>query len=239
MYNLLIIEDNTKYLRNFINIISDEIPKVKINHVSFGEENSFKILDKQSIDLILLDLKSSNLNSSNVLKYIDEHGLYKYKNSIIAISAELNVPYVLKYGSYLFSYHFENFNYDSIIESLRLLVDEKDNSLLLSNIKNKIHNELEFLNYNYSYIGTTYLEEAILELYKIRLDFDSFLSQNIYPIVARKNKEDVDTVFNNISQATNVMLKDCDESKLLEYLHYDKFSKPDANDIILTILNKL
>ena len=87
MYNLLIIEDNTKYLRNFINIISDEIPKVKINHVSFGEENSFKILDKQSIDLILLDLKSSNLNSSNVLKYIDEHGLHKYKNSIIAISA--------------------------------------------------------------------------------------------------------------------------------------------------------
>ena len=83
------------------------------------------------------------------------------------------------------------------------------------------------------------MEEAILELYKIRLDFDSFLSQNIYPIVARKNKEDVDTVFNNISQATSVMLKDCDESKLSEYLHYDKFSKPDANDIILTILNKL
>lgn len=239
MYNLLIVEDNPDYLRDFINIISEEIPNIKIDHVTFNADETFKILDKQSTDIILLDLTSSNFSGVDILKYIYEHNLYKYKNSVIAISKELNTPCVSKYRSYLFSYHFKDFSYESIIESLKLSIDEKNNDLILADVREKIHKELEFLNYNYSYKGTIYLEETILELYKVKYDFDSSLSQSIYPILAHRHKKSISTIYGNIKQSTKLMLADCDSSKLMNYFHYNKFMKPRIKEIIFTILNKL
>lgn len=239
MYNLLIVEDNPDYLKNFINIISEELPNIKVNYVTFDATDTFKILDKQSIDIILLDLKLPNRSGFSILKHIVENNLYKYKNSIIAISAELDTLSVLKYRSYLFSYHFKNVDYASILESLRLLVDEKNNASILLDVRNKIHNELKFLNYNYAYKGTKYLEETILELYKVKYDFDGTLTQCIYPILARRYNRKVSTIYGNIKQATRLMLKDCDESKLSTYFEDLNSMKPKIKDIIFAILNKL
>ena len=239
MYNLLIVEDNSDYLRNFINIISDEIPNIKIDHVTCNEKETFKVLDKQSIDIILLDSTSPNYSGVDILAYIDKHGLYKYRNSVIAISSKLNTLNVLTYHSYLFSYHFKDVDYDSIIESLKLCVDEKNNALILEDVRKKIHDELEYLNYNYSYKGTTYLEETILELYKVKYDFDSNLSQSIYPILAHRHKKSISTIYGNIKQSTRSMIADCETSKIMDYFHYNKFTKPRIKEIIFTVLNKL
>ena len=93
--------------------------------------------------------------------------------------------------------------------------------------------------YNYSYKGTIYLEETILELYKVKYDFDSSLSQSIYPILAHRHKKSISTIYGNIKQSTKLMLADCDSSKLMNYFHYNKFMKPRIKEIIFTILNKL
>lgn len=106
-------------------------------------------------------------------------------------------------------------------------------------LKKDIKHELSYLGYNPNYYGTQYIMEAIYILY-MNLDNDSNnLFKNVYPIIAKKHNKNILNIQCNIINATNSMVCECEEEKLLKYLGYYSFSKPDAKKIIETILNKL
>lgn len=96
-----------------------------------------------------------------------------------------------------------------------------------------------YLNYNSSYIGTKYLEELIFEFYKIKDEYEGSFKNVLYPILSKKYKKSIDTVYGNIKQATNTMILNCEEKRLLEYFHYDSFYKPKIKEIVFTITNKI
>lgn len=95
------------------------------------------------------------------------------------------------------------------------------------------------LNYNYSYKGTKYLEETILEIYKMNINFEGNLEKEIYPIIAEKHQKKMDTIYGNIKFATNHMIMDCKEEKLNQYLGYSYFEKPKVKEIIFKVLSKI
>lgn len=232
MYNLMIIEQNTFKLTEIINSIGARFQNIRICHISDDIKNTFEILEKYTIDIILLDLKEDEI--VNIIEYLQAHNLYQYRKSIIIKLDKCNNLYKFEKNKYVFSYIKKS---DTILKELDRLI--KNNEFKLEKIKNKIKQELVNLEYDYSYNGTKYLEETILEVYKAQIDFDGNLSKNIYPIIAKRHQKKSDTIYGNIKQATNLMISKCDRKKLIEYFGYSYYIKPKIQEIIFTILNKI
>ena len=87
-----------------------------------------------------------------------------------------------------------------------MITNKEIKKINLEQVKKQIHKELNEINYNYSYKGTKYLEETILEIYKKNLAFEGNLEKEIYPIIANKYKKKIETIYGNIKFATNHML---------------------------------
>ena len=108
-----------------------------------------------------------------------------------------------------------------------------------SNLNNIINIELKKLKFDFSHIGTTYLKEVIINLYKLRDHFDGNLKENIYSVIAKKYNKKVNTIYCDIKQAVKSMLLKNDRSFIAEYFNYNYYYNPKINEIIFTILNKI
>ena len=235
MYNLLIIEKNLNLIRVIINNIADRFKNIRVCNISYNVKECFKLLNTMNVDIIFIDSLHNKKEYRELVEYLEKNNLYRYKKLIIVRdskeasnnSDELN---------YAFSY--VN-SIEEIVEKLKEIIKMK---VELNNnyvIKEKIQNELRKLNYNYSYKGTKYLEESILEIYKANLNFDGNLKKEIYPIIAKKYKKNIDTIYCNIKFATNCMLVDCKEDIIMKYFGYVFFTKPKVKGIIYRVLNKV
>lgn len=235
MYNLMMIGKNEHHLIKIMNCICEKLEDIRVYNISHDFNEVLNILEKQTIDIILIDLESNEMEYMNLIKYINEHNFYKYKESIIV---KLNKDKMLQNtkNSYVFFYAK---GIENLIRDLKRLIINKNNRLNLDNMKNKINQELIYLGYNYSYNGTKYLEEAILEIYKVRVDFDGNIAKNIYSIIAKEHQKSIDTIYGNIKQATNIMISKCAEEKIVEYFNYSYYIKPKIKEIIFTVLNKV
>lgn len=239
MLNVLVIEDDPYQLINVANIISSQISEVKLYNISFDGESILKSLNESHIDIIILDLKLSGISGIDIIRYIEQEKLYKYKNSIIVFSGEASMINEIIHSPYLFAYTLKGSGYEELIKNLELLVAEKTDSNNINNLKFKIDNELKYLNYNFSHVGTKYLEETIIEVYNVKDIFDGNFEGNIYPIIAKRYNKRANTIYCNIKQATNAMIVNCDEKILIKYFNYNYFVKPKVNEVIFTILHKI
>ena len=239
MLNVLVIEDNPYLLKSIVNYISIQIPDVKLYSISFDGESILELLKESYVDIIILDLKLSGISGIDIINYINNNKLYKYKKSIIVFSGEVDMINTIIHSPYLYSYILKSEGYEKLIYNIKLLVKEKKNNYNTDKLIYKIDNELKALNYNFSYNGTKYLRETIIEIYKRKDNFDGNLSKNIYPIIAKKYHKKTNTIHCNIKQATNAMILDCDEDTLNKFLHNNFFIKPKVNEIIMIILNNI
>ncbi len=105
-------------------------------------------------------------------------------------------------------------------------------------IRQKIKNELNNLNYNYSYKGTKYLEDSIYLLYKRGYENDN-LSKDIYPIIAKKYNTKIDTVKCNILQASNNSYYECEQEVMEKYFGFQLSMKPKTKDIMFAVMRKI
>lgn len=239
MLNLLIIEDNVEQLKNVTNLIASNFSQIRIYNIAFDGESTLDLIKSYNIDIILLDLKLIGMFGVDIIDFIEKENLYKYKNSIIVFSGETDLLKKVLYSQYLFSYILKGNGYNQLLNELKLLIEFKENDTYIQEVNNKIDIELKYLNFNFSYCGTKYLRETIIELFKIKDSFDGNLEKNIYPIIAKKYNKKVNTIYCNIKQAINCMLLDCKKDVIKNYFSYSYYYKPKIRDIIYTILNKL
>lgn len=236
MYNLMIIERNPKELDKIVNSICDKFQNIRVCHISYDDKKVLNILEKNIIDFILLDCKANEINDLKFVNYIQNKKLEQYKKSIIVkLDKTINLN-DFNENRYIFSY---TSDINTMYKDIRKLVLEQKETYNHKRIKNKIKEQLTYLSYNYSYSGTRYIEETILEIYKDRYNFDGNLSKNIYPIIAKKHNKTVDTIYGNIKQTTNYMLLECNKNRIMDYLGYGDYVKPKIQDIIFAIVNKL
>ena len=66
-----------------------------------------------------------------------------------------------------------------------------------------------------------------------------YLSKHVYPAVAEKYNKNANTIKCDISQATKMMIYDCDEDVITNYFNLTNFVKPTVKQVIFTVLNKL
>ena len=100
----MIIEENPEELNKLINNICEKFKNIRISYISYDYKMTLKMLEKNTIDFILLDCKINNLNNLKLIDYIQSKQLEKYKKSIIIkIDKKINFNIYDK-NKYIFSY---------------------------------------------------------------------------------------------------------------------------------------
>lgn len=107
------------------------------------------------------------------------------------------------------------------------------------NLKNNIREELEKLSYNFEYIGTEYLLEAIYLLYCSNKYYKFSLEKDVYPIIAKEYGDTPNNVKSTVIYSTDKMFYDCEEKILKKYLGKYELIKPGPKKVIRAVLKNI
>ena len=239
MINLLIVEDNLYYSKSLINNLLAYNSNLRLYKISTDGNEALDIINNHTkdIDIILLDLKLPTLNGIDILKNIEENNLIKFKNSIIVVSGEIDLIPQVRNNPYLYTYINKISGFEVILRELNNLIKSKE--IYKTSLDYRIYKELNYLNYNPSYLGTNYLKETIELLYNYVSFEDVKIEKTIYKKLAKKHKKSVNSIKTNIINATNLMCYDCDSSKLNDYFGLCTNEKPTPKIVIMTIIHKI
>ncbi len=221
--DVLIVKNDIKYCNKLIKTSKNDL-NVKIYIVSQYYEEIEMLIKKINFSMIIIDNELINLYK-NIIK--------DYKKIIFI----LYVNNVKKIDNTKYYYIDKNFVNDEIffatIEKLKYINTDY-------NLRIKIKEELKYLGYNPKYKGTQYIYEAILILLNENLyDYSDNLEKNVYPKIASKHNKSINTIKCDIINATDIMVCECEENKLMEYLGYFTFSKPGPKKVIESIISRI
>lgn len=239
MINILIIEDDFFQLQNLANYVSSQISNVKIYNLLSNGEDALDILLSNKIDVILLDLKLPKMSGIDIINFISEHKIEKYKQSIIIITGELNLLNQIISNPYVFTYVCKGNGLPPVVAAINNWINSISENQKIIDIKHKIIKILNYLDYNFSHLGTQYLCDVIYELYTRKETLSINLTKNIYPLIATKYKTSINNIKTNITQSCISMYYNCEEQKLKNFFGYNVIEKPTVKEIIVTILNKI
>lgn len=150
---------------HLVNFISSYFLKLKLYHMSLNGNDALNVLDSGKIDIILLDLNLPDLSGIDILKYIEDNEMNQYYNSIIVISEYINSYKSLLSNPYIFSYINKPASLDLIFKDLKKIILEKTSIDNQGYINFLIEKELKYLCFDFSHIGTQYLQDTIFYTY--------------------------------------------------------------------------
>ncbi|MBR6034024.1 MAG: hypothetical protein IKP28_04745 [Clostridia bacterium] len=237
MINVLIIENDPIVCKRIVNGILQNVKNVHLCGISYTVKEAIEIAKKQKVDLAILDCDLKNNVSLKFLDFASEYNKTSGKMSVIAMTnnignKELDYSCILKV-----------INKPVILEQIINAIREFSNGENVSTqniLKNKILKELEKLQYNFSYVGTQYMAEAIYEIYTKKYIYSGGnLNKNIYPIIAEKHNTTVNNVKCNITSATKTMSEKCPKEIIQSYLFCDENEKPKVKEIMYKVINRL
>ena len=235
MYNILICIDNIKNLHFIVNEIYKKLNDINIYEIVTSKEEMMKKMKLKVVDIVILYLNDSNTLIS-ISKYIENLEFEKHSKSFIWISNKKNIKDIKNNKSIFYLTDLENF-----IECILNILKNKFKYNCKIGTYLAINKELSDLNFNFNQCGTKYLAESILEIYYIN-DYDNMnLSQNIYPIIAKKYNKSVNNIKTNITKAYSNMFNNCSNEYLEYYLKICiiKNKKPKTNDLILGVIRHI
>jgi DNA-binding LytR/AlgR family response regulator len=202
MIKVLIIEDNLVYAKNILNNILNEIDEINVKYITTTVKESIDIIYSSNIDLIFLDLKLLDGNGIDIIEKIESLNHIK-RPSIIVISGDIFLSNQIKkrFNTCTILNKMETQEYirNAIVQYIHKIKynNEKEN------IREKIISELNDIGYNFKYIGTVYLLEAIIYIYKSNnLDLLDNLERNVYKYISFKYNKSVNNIKTNIIKAT-------------------------------------
>lgn len=193
-----------------LNTVSSEVPEVKIFKITSDFCEVSDILKSHLVDFVLLD---KNIDNSKCL--IDCIKLYSYENRLIIINDDI----------------------PSCINKIKSFIFPSLNNA--NTLKQLINIELKNFNFNFSYLGTRYLSDAIYEAYYRCKDFDINLNTDIYPILSKKYNRSINNIKSNIYYSANMMYYDTEANQLGKSIGLNIDFKPKLRDIIVSILQKI
>lgn len=239
MLNVLIADDNINYVKNLINLVIGKNSSIKITNIA---SNGFEVLDilqkNNKIDLILLDLKMPKLDGIQTLNTLSNIKLNKYPN-IFVISGETKMITKVIDHPLVTDYINKSNEMIEIYDRLKIFEQQMEYLNIKDNLSKKITAELIHIGYNPSHIGTQYIRECILEIYK-SANLINNLENYVYKKVACSYSKSLQNIKSNIIKATNFMYAESDILLLKTYFNfYDNIRKPTPKMVISTILNKL
>ncbi len=231
MVNMLIASKEIFKDAKIFNNISKCSENMRIVAVCFDKKETIEILNKGNIDIAWIDL--SDVSEMDLLNYVNEKQRHKYERSILMTIDSFNKND--KRNKMIYDYIIKGNTDEEFIYKIKSMIENKDMDVK----RNKVENELRYIGYNQKYVGTNYLIETILELYKARKLMLDNLQRDIYPIIARKYNKSVNNIKCNIRRATECMYYECESNILQKYFGFYYDTKPNAKTVALTVLHKI
>lgn len=239
MYNLLIIEENLKLALKISNYISENFQNIRICSICTTEEEAINVINNKVPDLIIMDLDLIHISVDNILTYLETNKKENYKNLIVLKNNTL-IQSKIEKSICFSSYYNKNLEISELKNNIQKFLNFKNEK---KTIKEKINYELHKINFNFNYIGTTYLSDCIFicsTLIKNTNEINVInLTKEVFPIIANKYKTEINNVKTNINRSTTNMYYDCNEQYLNKYCNSQFDSKPSLKILICAILNKI
>lgn len=237
MIRVLIIDDNIHYAKYIVNYIANKSKNIQVGYIATDGIEALKILESEKFDLILLDLKMPNCNGIEFIEAISINCL-EARPKIMIISGDMDLIKKIPNSSMIDSIANKNDSIESIYKKVKQIENDIFYSKNEESIKNEIINELSLLGFNFKYKGIQYILQSILFIYsENNLMLLNNLENNVYKVLACKEKTSLNNVKTNITKSANLAYL-CQEKKVID--NYFRFEiKPTPKIIISTILSKL
>lgn len=239
MFNMLIVDDNIFYVKKLVNIIGNNIKNLKILNVATSGLEAISMLQKNDIDIVLLDLKIPRINGLEILNSLSEEQISHYEGSIILVSGDLELITKARGNKAVYGYVVKGSGTDDLIVKINEIIESKNKILQSENITEQIIREIQYLGYNLSHKGTMYLIETITYMVNNRYKNYDNLSKTIYPILSKKYNKTIGNIKSNICKATEIMYYECESNKLNKYFNFYLECKPKPKQVMSTIANKI
>lgn len=239
MYKILVIINDILQCKKIVNYISQFGDKYKLYYMAYKGKECVNMILKKKIDIILIDDNLPDLTINEVLRFLEDNDLKCYKNKILIISTKENDKIINDKNKYVYGYIHQPYTYNDLYSNLNMMTkyDLKKDKIYIKNI---IHNQLIKINYNYSLLGTKYLEECILEIYRKNLKDKKYILQtDLFPNIAYKYNTTIHNIKCSINRATEDMYFNCPIELLKKFLGYNIQEKPKLKLIIYTIINNI
>lgn len=125
MFKILIVEDDITQRKNLIKIIEDMDIEAEILHAD-SKESALEILEKQTIDIFLVDVKLNNSNGLDLAKSIRQIEIYRL-TWIVFLTTHLDFMLQAFKEIHCYDYILKPYKKDKIVDTLNtLLSDEKE-----------------------------------------------------------------------------------------------------------------
>lgn len=234
MINILIADDNI----NLVELIFKEIVRknksFRLADYTYDGENAMKSILKYLPDVIILDLKMPQKDGISIIKRISD--LENYNPYIIVISSfQQYINKVYKYKN-VYTIINKGVGFDKIENDLNFALTQIDKDIEENKIYSKIKKEIDLFNFNNSNLGTRYLIDAIMQVYKQK-NFN--LTRYVYPILAKKYNVTQKKIKWNLEKNVKSMRRYTENKIIKEYFHVEKTENLTVKNVITEILENI
>lgn len=126
MLNVLVVEDNIIECNQLVNYISKNNSNIRLYYMAFTGNDALKIINQQTVDIILLDLKLPDISGVDIINSISKNNLKKYEKSIILISGENQMLLQILKSPYIYTYFTKPANLKEVSNNINQLAKMKD-----------------------------------------------------------------------------------------------------------------
>lgn len=235
MCTILIADDELTTVKNIFNSIIKNEKNIKLIGISNNGKEAFEIMQKNTPDILLLDLMMPKMNGLELLDMlIEQKDKYLTKTRVIVISGYINKLYKTdKYREYIYGILPKPYNLLELLKLIERINVENDND----NIKKYIEETLNKFNFNKNYSSYKYLKDAIYQvIYEKQINFD--LKNDIYIKVAKiNNKKNAFVIKWGIEKLMNNMYMDTKYNVIKEYFNFIEDKKPTTKLFIRYVIN--
>lgn len=198
----LFVSKDMLSLKQLVNSTVSQCNEIYVKYIANTKSEMLEILSRHYVDLLILDIRDFDFTLNELIKKI---------NFLIICQTELLIKLVNE--SYQ-KVQIEENKIESVCNLLKEII--KNNRIANCNIKNNILLELTNMGYNLKHIGTYYVLEAIMLIYKAN-SWDKLdnLQKNVYTVIAKNHNKSLNNIKTNIIKATN--LKSRKSGMALEY----------------------
>ena len=242
--NVLIVDDNESVIDSVTKYFSSHGSIKVVNTCSNGKEAlDFILKEPNKFDMILMDIILPELDGLELLERLKQE---KIEKKIIIISSYKKDYCVNKVNNYGINYYMQKpFSLESLEKRINEVMDETDNSFIISNEKKDvvftISNLLHSLGMPSHIKGYQYIRESILMMYD-NPDMVGGITKEIYPEIADKYDTTSSRVERAIRHAIEVSWNRGDYDLMEEIfgnsVDYDR-AKPTNSEFIATLADKL
>lgn len=237
MLNMLVINNDHNTCKRIVNNVMIYCKNIRTCGIAYTVKEATEIVRKQKIDIFILDYNMQNGVARNFLDYIDENNEDEKMSVILLVDKDENENLIS--NKCISKIIHKSNEISEIIYALREM--SRNNKVAKQSLlKEKINKELEKMQYNFSYVGTKYMAEAIYEIYsKNYIYTGGNLSKNVYPIIAQNHNTTINNIKCNITSATRLMAQRCPKDVMENYLFCENGEVPKAKEIMYKVINRL